>query len=135
MITENTFNCLIGHNCSSPKSLLKATSFFWFYFDLFRRSSVCTRPPHLQCERDLRKPGVERTPELRRSPGPDLQRGVQTLWTGRPTMSALRQRHPLQPAAAEPERNQGVHQRAAGPHQLHLRGVGGQRSVPSEPGA
>lgn len=99
------------------------------------RPSVGARPPHLQCERDLGEPGVEPAPEHRGTPGPDIQRGVQALRARRPALPALRQQHPLQPPAAEPEGNPGVHQRAAGPHQLHLRGVGGERSLAPEPRA
>ncbi|KAG7237183.1 hypothetical protein INR49_032680 [Caranx melampygus] len=67
------------------------------------RSSVGARPPHLQRERDLGEPGVEPAAEHGWTPGPDVQRGVQALRARRPALPALRQRHPLQPPAAEPE--------------------------------
>lgn len=99
------------------------------------RTSVRSGPLDLQRERDLRQPGVESAQELRRSAGPDVQRGVQAVRTRRPALPAVRQQHPLQPPAAEPEGNQGVHQRAAGAHQLHLRGLGCERRLAPEPRA
>lgn len=54
------------------------------------RPSDSTAPPHLQCQRDLGKPRVEPTAELRGTPGPHVQRDVQTLRTRRPALSALR---------------------------------------------
>jgi len=78
---------------------------------------------------------VEPPPQRRRPPGPDLQRGVQALRAGRPPLPAVRQRRPLQPPEAEPKGLARLHQRAAGAHQLHLRGVGGERRVAAEPRA
>ena len=62
--------------CSLSIWFLTATGNNINSFFLFYRPSVGACPPHLQCERDLCKPGVEPAPQLRRAPGLDIQRGV-----------------------------------------------------------